>query len=52
MDVRLRWHIPIPQDRGGVLYVPVDVLASMKKGSFLLNGTKIKPIEFGDGLAG
>jgi hypothetical protein len=37
------------QDRNGVLYLPVDVLASMKKGAFLVNGNKVKSIDSGDG---
>jgi|GEM_PF-1195500 len=31
-------------DRDGVLYVPVEVLASMVKGSLTVNGAKIKPL--------
>jgi hypothetical protein len=40
------------QDRGGVLYLPIEVLASMKKGAFLVNGTKVKTVDSGDGSGG
>lgn len=38
------------QDRNGVLYVPVDILAAMKKGTFLVNGAKVKPVDSGGSI--
>lgn len=46
-EARLNGHkvtLPAPVvDRNGVLYAPIEILASMKKGNTLVNGQRVRP---------